>query len=66
MYPQMRYNYGPPRGYEDHYYDEYYNGPMYHGPRGGYNAPGNFRRDPRDMPPGSGPRGGYRPDFDQR
>jgi len=73
MYPgHMRYNFGPPRGYEDHYYDQdYYGGPgpMYHGPRGGYNnAPrGQYGRDPRDMPPQGGPRG-YRdrPDFDSR
>lgn len=40
MYPPMRYPNYPMRGYVDHYNDhDYYNGPMYHGPRGGYNAP---------------------------
>ena len=64
MYHQrMGYNFGPQRGYDDHYDDHYYNygGPMYP-PRGGYNAPGPYRRD--GMPPGGGPR--FRPEFDGR
>ena len=61
------YNFGgPQRGYDEHYDDHYYNnysgGPMYP-PRGRYNAP-PFPRD--GMPPGGGPRGFGRPEFDGR
>lgn len=69
MYHQRNVGYnfgGPQRGYDEHYDDHYYNnyggGPMYP-PRGRYNAP-PFAGD--RMPPGGGPRGFGRPDFDGR
>ena len=62
----MGYNFGPQRGYDDHYEEQqhYYNygGPMYP-PRGGYNARGHYPRE-GGMPPGGGPR--FRPEFDGR
>lgn len=65
MYPRMQnFNFGgPPRGYDDHYYEHFdnYGGGMYPPRNGGYNAPGPYRRD---MPPQGGPR--FRPDFDGR